>query len=312
MYNEHRPSTKHMIITAAAWLGGILATVLVVGAITGNLIGSSAPKVQKPSAAAPVKEATVAAAPVEPAPPSQPPTEAVAQPQPLPETPQPAPAPAPAPKPTSATLGVVVIDAGHQAHADLTKEPVGPGSSTKKPRVAGGATGVATHNAESKINLQVALKLRDQLQSRNVRVVMVRTSQDVNISNSERAKIGNKANADLTIRVHCNGAGSSSVSGLMTIYPETNQWTGPIVAESKKAAKLIHQASLSATGAKSAGCTIPPVSMTGFNWSTVPSVIVEMGFMSNPSDDRKLATTSYQRKLAQGMANGIVRYLEAK
>jgi N-acetylmuramoyl-L-alanine amidase len=52
--------------------------------------------------------------------------------------------------------------------------------------------------------------------------------------------------------------------------------------------------------------------LSGFNWSQVPSVLVEMGLMSNSAEDRKLATASYQEELANGMANGIVKYLKSK
>lgn len=311
MYNEHRPTTKQIIITSALTLGGIIVAVVVVGGIVGHLIGASAPKIAVDESQPASTQSTAVAEPSPPsavasAPAATPPTETVVQGEPVQSGVQPKAAT------RTGSLGVVVIDAGHQGQANLDKEPVGPGSSIMKPKVAGGATGVATGNRESAINLAVALKLRDELSRKNVKVVMVRTKQGVNISNRERAEIGNAAKADLTIRIHCNGAGSSSVSGLMTIYPESNSWTRPIVAESRKAARMVHRSALSATGARDAECVEPPVTMTGFNWSKVPSVIVEMGFMSNPAEDRKLGDAAYQKKLARGMAQGVVAYLQSK
>ncbi len=213
--------------------------------------------------------------------------------------------------PAQAREYVVVIDAGHQAKANLKAEPIGPGSKSKKPSVAGGTSGVVTKKPESVIALQVALKLRDKLEARGVKVIMVRTEQKVNIPNSKRAKIANAANADLFIRLHCDGVNKKSIKGFLTLVPGKNKWTGPIVKESARAGKLIHAATLKTIKAKNRGIT-PRKDMAGFNWATVPSVIVEMGVMTNPAEDRLLASSAYQDKLAEGMANGIMKYLEGR
>ena len=202
----------------------------------------------------------------------------------------------------------VVIDAGHQAQGDSRLEPVGPGSSERKPRMASGTSGVATGASESRINLEVALKLQKALQARGVNVVMIRTTQDVNISNAERAQIANANNAALFVRLHCDGVDSSSVHGLLMLRPGSNEWTGPIVTPSKTASSLVGKAALAATGASDRGTTAR-TDLTGFNWSRVPAVLVEMGVMSNPTEDRKLSSSSYQQALADGIANGVVSYL---
>jgi N-acetylmuramoyl-L-alanine amidase len=206
---------------------------------------------------------------------------------------------------------VVVIDAGHQARADNTPEPIGPGSKTTKPAVASGTSGVATHVDESVINLKIALRLRDVLTADGMKVIMIRTSQNVDIPNSKRAKIANAAHAGLFIRLHCDGVNSSSVHGLLTLVPARNQWTGPIVTASGRAGRDVHRAALAATGAFDRGIT-PRSDMSGFNWSTVPSVIVEMGVMSNPAEDRRLSTAAYEQKLASGIARGIVAFAAGK
>ena len=226
--------------------------------------------------------------------------------------------PKPASKPAATTpavadagLGVVVIDAGHQGTGNPALEPMGPGSSTKKPKVESGASGVATHVDESKRNLQVALALQKALASRGVKVVMVRTSQNVNIPNSKRAQIANNAHAALFIRLHCDSAGSST-HGILTLRPAKNWYKGiDMVSPSKVAASDIHKAALAATGAYDRGITSRN-DLSGFNWSKVPSVLVEMGLMSNPAEDRKLGTASYQQDLATGMANGIVKFLKSR
>jgi len=211
-----------------------------------------------------------------------------------------------------ATGFVVVIDAGHQAHADLRLEPIGPGSKTTKPAVAGGTSGVATHAPESLINLDVALRLRRALTARGIKVIMVRTTQNVDIPNSKRALMANAAHAGLLIRLHCDGvAGSSSTAGLLTLVPARSSWTGPIVSASARAGRDIHAAAIASTGARNRGIT-PRSDMSGFNWSKVPAVIVEMGVMTNPTEDRRLSTASYQQKLADGIAAGIARFAAGK
>ena len=206
---------------------------------------------------------------------------------------------------------VVVIDAGHQGHGDSGLEPIGPGSSTEKPKVADGASGQYAPHDESQVNLDVALKLRTTLAARGVKVVMVRTSQNVNISNSQRAAIANKAHAALFIRLHCDGISDSSRHGFSTLIPAKNQWTGPIMSASAKAGRIVQHDALAATGASDAG-VVQRSDLSGFNWSKVPTVLVEMGFMSNRAEDKALTTSSYQQKLANGLANGVVDYLKSR
>jgi len=203
---------------------------------------------------------------------------------------------------------VVVIDAGHQAKGDSALEPIGPGSKTMKTKVAGGATGVFTRIPEYKQTLLIAEKLRDKLQAKGIRVVMIRTSNDVNVSNAQRAIIGNNANADLVVRVHLDSTTSGSVHGISTLYPSGNAWVKPIEAESKRAANLVQSAVVRATGAASRGLS-PRSDMTGFNWSKRPTIIVECGFMSNVAEDKAAATPAYRDKLASGIAAGVFSYL---
>ena len=99
----------------------------------------------------------------------------------------------------------IVIDAGHQTHGNSKLEPIGPGAKQKKPKVSQGTQGVSSKVPEYKVNLQVALKLQKVLEDKGYKVVMVRTTNDVDISNAERAAIANKYDADAFIRIHCNG-----------------------------------------------------------------------------------------------------------
>lgn len=88
---------------------------------------------------------------------------------------------------------VVVLDPGHQLKGDSSKEPLGPGSSEKKAKVTGGTEGCVSKLPEYQLNLDVALKLGKELQKRGYQVIYTRKTNDVNISNAERAQIANNA-----------------------------------------------------------------------------------------------------------------------
>jgi N-acetylmuramoyl-L-alanine amidase len=181
---------------------------------------------------------------------------------------------------------VVMIDPGHQAKADLNLEPIGPGSTAKKAKVSAGAMGVVTGAPESRLALAVSLKLKAALEAHGITVIMTRTTQDVNISNMQRALLANQAGADLFIRVHADAHSNSAVSGAHVLYPATIAgWTDDIAVPSKNAATLVLKELVAATGAKNLGLMVRS-DMSGFNWSNVPVIIPEIGFMTNPAEDR--------------------------
>lgn len=206
---------------------------------------------------------------------------------------------------------VIVIDAGHQTHAMSATEPIGPGSSTRKAKVTGGTSGCVTHLPEYKLNLQVAKKLKTELVKRGYKVIMVRTKNNVKLSNAQRAKVANKYKADAFIRIHANSSENSSVKGALTIAPQSSNkyMTKKNRKKSQNLSRKVLKAMCKATGAKNRGVMYTN-SMTGINWCKVPVTIVEMGFMSNPAEDRKMAKASYQKKIVRGIANGIEQFFK--
>lgn len=206
---------------------------------------------------------------------------------------------------------VICIDAGHQTKANLEKEPIGPGAKTTKFKVTGGTSGLWTKQTEYALALKVAKKLQKILKKRGYKVIMCRTKNDVNISNSERAAIANEAKADAFIRIHANGAANKAVNGAMTICQTKNN---PFNSNIYSSSKLLSEKVLNSIVDKS-GCKKLYVwetdSMSGINWSKVPVTIVEMGYMTNEKEDKALNTASYQKKMAEGMADGIDAYFQA-
>ncbi len=215
-------------------------------------------------------------------------------------------------KVTKKTGGYLIcIDPGHQTRGNSAQEAIGPGSSTTKAKVSDGTRGVSTGLAEYQLNLTVSLKLRDELEARGYDVLMTRTTNDVSLSNIDRATIANNANADALIHIHANGDTNSSVNGITVACPSSsNPYVSNMVSADRALASSILNHMVKTTGANNMGLWITD-EMTGLNWAKMPAVIVEMGFMSNPTEDQNMAKDSYQNKIVQGIADGIDEYFEA-
>jgi len=208
------------------------------------------------------------------------------------------------------TAPVVVIDPGHDARANLATEPIGPGSSTRKIKDGGGTHGVVTGIREPDLTLDVSLRLRRLLRAAGVRVVMTRTrTSGASMGNIARARIANDAGAALFLRVHADGASSASARGTHTLTPALRRGsTDDVYASSRRAATLVQTELVRTLGFPNRGIQ-ERSDFTGFNWADVPVILVEMGFMTNPTEDRALARPTVRQRAALGLCRGTLRFL---
>jgi len=205
---------------------------------------------------------------------------------------------------------VVVVDAGHDLRGNPDTEPIGPGSTTRKIKDGGGTHGVVSGLTEAELNMRVAARLGQLLERAGVRVVMTRTkTAGRSMGNVARARIANRARAALFLRIHADGSSDSSARGSHTLYPALRRgWTDDVYAESKRAARVVQANLVRALGFPDRGLR-ERSDFTGFNWADVPVILVEMGFMTNRTDDRLLATEAYQLRAAAGLCRGALRFL---
>lgn len=201
---------------------------------------------------------------------------------------------------------IIGLDPGHQSKSNSEQEPVAPGSSETKKKVSSGTEGRFTRVPEYQVNLNVALLLRDMLEEQGATVVMTRETNDVNISNVERAQFFNAQKTDYALRLHCNGTDDKSIHGAFMLVPTEN----PYLEQCNLAAQLLIDAYCKETGANNMGIT-KRSDQTGFNWCERMIVNIEMGHMTNEEEDHKLADSNYQKKMAQGLLNGILAYFDS-
>jgi N-acetylmuramoyl-L-alanine amidase len=145
---------------------------------------------------------------------------------------------------------------------------------------------------------------------------MTRTGPTIHLGNGDgniaRARFCNRRHAALMVRIHADGSADRSLHGVSTLVPAWRRgWTNDIYGRSVRAGRALQKAVIRATGAADRGIVQRP-DLTGFNWADVPVVLVESGFLSNPTESRRLKTAAYQQRVAVGLTHGASSFLAGR
>lgn len=184
---------------------------------------------------------------------------------------------------------LVIIDPGHGGADSGTEGPNGP--------------------AEKNVTLAIGLKLDTLLKAAGVNTYMTRSTDDF-MKPQERSEAANSRDADLYVSIHCDAfEDDTSVDGTTTLYHPTRKLaTGNL--DETQFATIIQQAVIKAAGTRDRGI-LPRSNLYVLNTCKMPSLIVEMGYVSNPGDAAKLSDPDFQQKAAEGLADGIMQSLNA-
>ena len=173
---------------------------------------------------------------------------------------------------------------------------------------------------EKDLNLQVSQQLKTKLESLGYKVIMSRSSDVYLDFITERSRMSNETNADMFISIHFNATGHGLDSGEDGIQTYTYLPTGniPSVINKKwhdnptrlkysyKLGSYIHQSVLATTHAKDAGLLAK--SFAVLRETNKPAVLLELGYMDDSKESKKIRTKEYQQKLVDGIVQGIQQY----
>jgi N-acetylmuramoyl-L-alanine amidase len=201
---------------------------------------------------------------------------------------------------------VICIDPGHPSE-------VGQGTRGRK-------------ITEIMVAWEVAVRAKKRLEKAGMRVVMTKSRSDEFVKNRSRSEIANKAKADLMVRLHCDSEGSSGFAIYAPTKPGISKGTrGPspdVIASSVAAAKVFHKRyaeglagvltdrglkpdTATAVGAKQGA-------LTGSVFSEVPVLLIEMGVLTNPHDEKILASEKGQDQVAEAILQATLAVIRSK
>lgn len=194
---------------------------------------------------------------------------------------------------------VIVIDPGHGGYDQ-------------------GLEGVAGY-AEKTLCLDVALRLKVILEESLTQEIVLTRSDDIGLPVSDRLMVANNSGGDLLISIHAGGMIAPRTSGVALYYKpaiKTGQSGlfarrrtpgGNIGQSSRTLAHAIASSLTNSTAAALRGVLEAPARL--LRDSTMPSVMVEVGCLTNPTEEGQLQTEAYRARVAEGIAQGVLAYL---
>lgn len=223
------------------------------------------------------------------------------------------PSPTPTPAPTLVPLKAdapdlagmtIVIDPGHQATMWAEEESVAPGYSSTKKKATPGTTGVVTGVKEYELTLDISLMLKEYLEQCGATVVLTRTTNDVQLSNQERAQVAVDNNADLFIRIHADKANDSYTSGVKVFVTNKGDYSSSLVGWGN----TLGQGVADSIGLGFIGTTSSDL-YTGLNYaSSIPSFQLSVGLLSNSDDEAVITNPDNQVEICDSIARFAVEF----
>ena len=180
---------------------------------------------------------------------------------------------------------------------------IDPGHGGSDPGAIGRVLGVT----DAEIGLTVGQKLRDLLEGAGATVIMTRDT-DVRVGLNDRPAIANDVEADLFISIHGNSSTNTAAKGIHIYYyaPSTN---ANLYAQSYVRKELATKVSTAMQASTGTASEIKTSNLAVLRENDRPCILVETGFLSNAEEEALLAQDSYRQKLAQGICNGVLEYL---
>lgn len=167
-----------------------------------------------------------------------------------------------------------------------------------------GRTGFSKKTLEKDISLEISKKVASKLsQYKDIEVILTR-SEDVTLSVEDRVNMVNSQNADLLVSIHLNGEyGGNTANGTETYYQQGT------IDNSDKLAKSIQETVCLYLETRNRGVLATNIEL--LKNTTMPSASIEVGFITNQDEEKKLNSNSYQEKMADGIAQGILSYIDS-